>query len=204
MMGIELVLASNNAHKHTEFCRLFPRIRVLLPRDIGVSFEHEETGDTFFDNARGKALALFRAAGRPVIADDSGLCVHALGGAPGILSNRYGAGADGKLLEAGARNAYLLQKLEGEKDRRAFFVCCLVLVLDEERFVAVQETVHGVITEEPRGKNGFGYDPVFFLPGSGMTMAEIPDAHKDEVSHRGRAAARISGCLLLDSLLLDS
>ncbi|HTP59587.1 MAG TPA: RdgB/HAM1 family non-canonical purine NTP pyrophosphatase [Spirochaetia bacterium] len=199
MMEIELVLASNNEHKHAEFCRLFPHARVLLPRDIGVTFDHEETGETFFDNARGKALALFRKAGRPVIADDSGLCVHALDGAPGITSNRYGAGADGKLLEAGVRNAYLLDNLKGERDRRAFFICCLVLVQDEERFVAVQETVHGVITEEPRGKNGFGYDPVFFLPDSGMTMAEIPDSRKDEVSHRGRAARRISGCLLLDT-----
>ncbi len=199
MMGIELVLASNNEHKHAEFCRLFPNARVLLPRDIGISFDHEETGETFFDNARGKALALFRKAGRPVIADDSGLCVHALGGAPGIMSNRYGAGPDGKLLETPKRNAYLLEKLKGEKDRRAFFICCLVLVQDGERFVAVQETVHGVITEEPRGKNGFGYDPLFFLPESGMTMAELPDAQKDEVSHRGRAARRIGGCLLLDS-----
>jgi len=199
MMDVELVLASNNEHKHAEFCRLFPRARVLLPRDIGVSFDFEETGGTFFENARGKALALFQRAGRPVIADDSGLCVHALGGAPGIMSNRYGAGADGKPLETGRRNAYLLENLRGEKDRRAYFICCLVLVQDQERFVAVQETVHGFITDEPRGKNGFGYDPLFFLPDSGMTMAELPDAKKDEVSHRGRAARRIGGCLLLDS-----
>jgi XTP/dITP diphosphohydrolase len=199
MMGFELVLASNNDHKHAEFCRLFPDVHVLLPRDIGVSFDFEETGSTFFDNARGKALALFRKAGRPVIADDSGLCVHALDGAPGIMSNRFGAGPDGKVLETGRRNAYLLSRLAGEKDRGAFFVCCLVLVHDEERFAAVQETVHGVITEEPRGKNGFGYDPLFFLPEAGMTMAELPDARKDQVSHRGRAARRLGACLLLDS-----
>ncbi len=199
MMGIELVLASNNDHKHAEFRRLFPDARVLAPREIGISFDFEETGSTFFDNARGKALALFRKAGRPVIADDSGLCVQALGGNPGIMSNRFGAGPDGKPLETGKRNAYLLEKLAGKTERRAFFVCCLVLVLDEERFAAVQETVHGFITEEPRGKNGFGYDPLFFLPEDGMTMAELPDARKDQVSHRGRAARRLGNCLLLDS-----
>ncbi|HUI69282.1 MAG TPA: RdgB/HAM1 family non-canonical purine NTP pyrophosphatase [Spirochaetia bacterium] len=199
MMAIELVLASNNEHKHSEFCRLFPKARILLPRELGVAFDFEETGATFFDNARGKALALFRKAGRPVIADDSGLCVRALGGAPGVMSNRFGAGPDGRLLETAKRNAFLLEKLTGTKDRDAFFVCCLVLVLDEDRFVAVQETVHGVITEEPRGRNGFGYDPLFLLPSLGMTLAELSDERKDDVSHRGRAARRLGGCLLLDS-----
>ena len=199
MMGIELVLASNNDHKHAEFCRLFPDTLVLLPRDVGIAFDFEETGKTFFDNARGKALALFRKAGRPVIADDSGLCVHALGGAPGIMSNRFGAAADGTVLETGKRNAFLLEKLAGVADRRAFFVCCLVLVQDEERFTSVQETVHGVITKEPRGRNGFGYDPLFLLPSLGMTMAELPHDRKDELSHRGRAARRLGACLSLDS-----
>ncbi|MGO9412381.1 MAG: RdgB/HAM1 family non-canonical purine NTP pyrophosphatase [Spirochaetia bacterium] len=199
MMSIELVLASNNDHKHAEFRRLFPDVTVLSPRDVGVTFDFEETGNTFFDNARGKALALFRRAGRAVIADDSGLCVQALGGAPGIMSNRYGAAADGTVLETGKRNAFLLEKLAGIADRRAFFVCCLVLVQDEERFTSVQETVHGVITEEPRGRNGFGYDPLFLLPSLGMTMAELPDAQKDELSHRGRAARRLGACLSLDS-----
>jgi XTP/dITP diphosphohydrolase len=199
MMAIELLLASNNEHKHAEFCRLFPKARVLLPRDIGVCFDFEENGGTFFDNARGKALELFRKAGRPVIADDSGLCVHALGGAPGIKSNRYGAGQDGKVLETTKRNAYLLEKLRGSTDRSAFFVCCLVLVRDGERFTAVQETVHGFITEEPRGRNGFGYDPLFFLPQLGMTMAELPDIRKDEVSHRGRAARMMGAVISLDT-----
>lgn len=199
MMAIDLVLASNNEHKHAEFCRLFPKTRILLPQDVGVSFHFDETGETFFDNARGKARELFRKAGRPVIADDSGLCVRALGGAPGVMSNRFGASPDGKLLETERRNAFLLEKLRGATDRDAFFVCCLVLVLDEDRFLAVQETVHGVITKEPRGRNGFGYDPLFLLPALGLTLAELPDERKDDVSHRGRAARRLDGCLLLDS-----
>ena len=198
-MSFELVLASNNEHKFAELSRLFPGVRVLLPREIGVTFDFEENGSTFFENARGKAVALFRQTGRPVIADDSGLCVRALGGEPGILSNRYGAGPHGKSLEAVTRNEYLLKKLAGARDRAAFFVCCLVLQSDEDRFVVVQETVHGTITEEPRGTNGFGYDPVFLLPKLGRTLAELPDKQKDDVSHRGRAARRLAAFLSAES-----
>jgi len=199
MMSIELVLASNNEHKFAEFSRLFPGVRILLPRDIGVAFDFEENGSTFLENARGKALALFRQAGRPALADDSGLCVRALGGEPGILSNRYGAGPDGRSLETAKRNEFLLKKLAGVTARAAFFVCCLVLQSDEDRFVVVQETVNGTIAQEPRGKNGFGYDPLFLLPGLGRTLAELPDEQKDGVSHRGRAARRLAASLLVDS-----
>ncbi|MGA2762340.1 MAG: RdgB/HAM1 family non-canonical purine NTP pyrophosphatase [Spirochaetia bacterium] len=195
-MGIELVLASNNEHKHAEFSRLLPGARVLLPRDLGVSFDFEENGKTFFDNARGKAMELFARTARPVLADDSGLCVRALGGEPGVHSNRYGAGPDGRSLETGKRNSLLLEKLRGVADRAAWFVCCLVLVLEEDRFVVIQETVHGIITEEPRGNNGFGYDPLFLVPDQGKTLAELADAKKDEVSHRGRAARRLAACLI--------
>ena len=187
----ELLLASNNAHKHQEFLRLFPQAAVRIPRDIGVEFAFEEDGETFLENAFGKAMALFHAAKRPVIADDSGLCVPALGGQPGVFSSRYGAGADGVLLEAPRRNAYLLDRMEGMQDRAAYFVCCLVLVLEESRFLVVQETVEGEIAESPRGANGFGYDPLFLLPDRGLTMAELSEEEKDLVSHRGRAARRI-------------
>ncbi len=203
MMGFELVLASNNEHKAAEFSRLFPSVRLLLPRDLGVTLDFEENGATFFENARGKAFSLFAQVGKPVLADDSGLCVHALGGKPGVLSNRYGAGPDGKTLETARRNAYLLDKLTGLSDRAAFFVCCLVLVQEEDRFVVVQETVHGTITDEPRGKNGFGYDPLFLLPRLGRTLAELSDEQKDAVSHRGRAARRLRASLSVD-LSVDS
>jgi XTP/dITP diphosphohydrolase len=186
----ELLLASNNDHKHAEFVRLFPGVRIVRPRDIGVDFDFAEDGASFLDNALGKARALHGIARRPVIGDDSGLCVAALGGEPGVHSSRYGWDGARKL-ETAERNALLLTRLAGVADRRAFFVCCLVLVLDAERFVAVQETVHGRIAATPRGANGFGYDPLFELADRGLTIAELSDAEKDLVSHRGRAARHL-------------
>jgi XTP/dITP diphosphohydrolase len=186
----ELLLASNNDHKHAELVRLFPGVAIVRPRDIGVDFDFAEDGASFLENALGKARALQGIARRPVIGDDSGLCVAALDGEPGVRSSRYGSDGARKL-ETPERNALLLSRLAGVEDRRAFFVCCLVLVVDGDRFVAVQETVHGEIALSPRGRNGFGYDPLFLLPGRGLTIAELPDAEKDLVSHRGRAARRM-------------
>ena len=187
----ELLLASNNEHKRREFTRLFPGVKILEPRDVGIDFDFPEDGASFLANAHGKAAALHGLAGRPVIADDSGLCVDALGGEPGIHSARYGSAPGDRPLEAPRRNRYLLERMSGMKERAAHFVCCLVLFLGGDRFVAAQETVSGVITHEPRGTNGFGYDPLFLLPGLGQTMAEISDMEKDRLSHRGRAARRI-------------
>jgi XTP/dITP diphosphohydrolase len=193
--GRELLLASNNSHKHDEFARLLPGFRIVLPKDLGLGFDFEESGKTFLDNALGKALDLYRAAGRPVIADDSGLCVPALGGEPGVYSARYGSQPGGPVLDAPSRNQYLLSRMRGLADRRAHFVCCLALVLDESRFFVVQETVHGLIAEAPRGTHGFGYDPLFLIPERGLTIAELPDDEKDAVSHRGRAARRLLAVL---------
>ena len=194
-MYTELLLASNNTHKHQEFLRLFPGVRILVPRELGIDFSFEEDGETFLENAFGKATALYSIAKRPVIADDSGLCVRALGGQPGVLSSRFGSGAGGALLDAPRRNAYLLDRMEGIQDRDAYFVCCLVCVLEEGRFLAAQETVHGEIAEAPRGDNGFGYDPLFLLGQRGKTIAELPDEEKDGISHRGRASRRIIAVL---------
>ena len=190
-MERELVLASNNGHKLAEFARLFPNHTIRRPADLGIDFVFPEDGESFLENAFGKALALYHAAKRPVIADDSGLCVAALGGEPGVYSSRYGAGVDGALLDSSKRNAYLLDRMEGIEDRAAFFVCCMVLVVEENRFFIAQETVHGTIAESPRGDKGFGYDPLFLVPDRGMTIAELPDEEKDAISHRGRAARRI-------------
>jgi XTP/dITP diphosphohydrolase len=195
MMVMELLLASNNDHKRRELERLLPGVVVRSPRDVGAALDFEENGGTFLENARGKAAALFRTTHLPVIADDSGLCVTALGGQPGIYSNRYGVPRGTQPLEAPERNAYLLRRMAGVEDRAAFFVCCLVLVLGEERFFAAQETVDGVIADAPRGRNGFGYDPLFLFPSRGLTMAELSDAEKDAVSHRGRAARRMLALL---------
>ena len=191
----ELLLASNNPHKHAEFTRLFPGFRIVLPADLGLAFEFEENGRSFLENSLGKALALYGRAGRPVVADDSGLCVAGLGGEPGIYSSRYGSTPEGGLLGAAERNRYLLWRMQGMTDRRAFFVCCMALVAGPERIFTAQETVHGVIATEPRGTGGFGYDPLFVLPDRGLSIAELPDEQKDEVSHRGRAARRLLAIL---------
>jgi XTP/dITP diphosphohydrolase len=195
MMIEEILLASNNEHKHREFLRLFPGVRILVPRDVGIELDFEENGETFQANAFGKAMALYRTAKRAVIADDSGLCVDALGGGPGVFSNRYGSGPDGVPLDTPRRNLLLLEKMRGAVNRRAFFVCCIVLVLEELRFFIAQETVAGDIAPAPRGNGGFGYDPLFALPGRGLTMAEVSDREKDDISHRGRAARRILALL---------
>jgi XTP/dITP diphosphohydrolase len=199
MMVKEILLATNNEHKRQEFQRLFPGMSLLMPRDVGLTFDFEESGETFLSNAQGKAMALYAAAHRPVLADDSGLCVAALRGAPGIYSARYGSRQGEAPLEAPRRNAYLLEQMRGIENRAAYFVCCLSLVLDADRFVVAQETVHGTIVDAPRGVNGFGYDPLFFLPERGVTMAELPEPAKDSVSHRGRAARRILAFLHSDS-----
>jgi XTP/dITP diphosphohydrolase len=198
MIYTEILLASNNEHKHREFTRLFPGLRVLTPGDLGIGFEFEENGQTFLDNAFGKARALRSACARlqlPVMADDSGLCVRALDGQPGIFSSRYGSSDGGAPLAAPRRNAHLLERMQGIGDRAAYFVCCLVVAMDEARFIIVQETVHGTIADAPRGAHGFGYDPLFLVSGRGMTMAELADEEKDVISHRGKAARRMRAAL---------
>ena len=191
----ELLLASNNEHKSLEFARLFRGVTIRLPGDVGIHFDFAENGGTFLSNAQGKAAALYLRAQRPVIADDSGLCVPALGGEPGIFSARYGSAPGSAPLDAALRNERLLERMAGGTGRDAYFVCCLVLVLTDARFYAVQETVPGVIAHAPRGTNGFGYDPLFILPRLGKTMAELSDEEKDWISHRGRAARRIMALL---------
>ena len=191
----ELLLASNNDHKHAEFVRLFPGVRIVRPREIGVDFDHPEDGDDLSrERARqGPGAVRDRAPAR----DRRRL---------GALRRRPRRGAGGALRalrvgrrrgswRAAERNALLLARLAGAADRRAYFVCCLVLVIDGDRFVVVQETVHGEIAGAPRGANGFGYDPLFLLPDRGLTIAELPDAEKDLVSHRGRAARRLRAML---------
>jgi len=192
---MEILVASNNDHKHREFARLFPDLEIRIPRERGIAFDFPEDGATFLANAQGKAAALYRLAHRPVIADDSGLCVLSLGGQPGVFSARYGSAPGKPPLDATKRNQYLLERMNGVTDRGAYFVCCLVLMFSEERFFVAQETVSGLIAQEPRGTNGFGYDPLFFLPDRGRTMAELPDEDKDRISHRGRAARRILALL---------
>lgn len=191
-----LYIATNNAHKVKELAELFPGIPLRTPADAGIEFDHDETEDSFLGNSLGKARALFGLVKAPVLADDSGLCVDALGGAPGVRSARYGSPDDGRtVLSARDKNELLLREMEGRRDRTCRFVCAMTLMLSEHRFVTVQETCEGRLLESPRGAEGFGYDPVFFLPGEGLSMAELSLERKNRLSHRGRAAARILAVL---------
>ena len=192
------LLATNNKHKKLELQQILSSVELKTPEDIGVDFDCDETGTTFLENSMLKAQTLFDLTGKPVIADDSGLCVEGLDGGPGIYSARYGSPSGGPDLESPERNRFLLDNmkhLSGPEERKAFFVCCMTAIIDEYRVYTVQETMKGFIADEPYGKGGFGYDPVFFLPQYGKTVAELPDDEKNKISHRGRAAVKLAGLL---------
>ena len=189
---MELILASGNEHKRREIEAILGRIHIVTPKEMGVKFEYAETGDTFFANAFGKALHLNGIIGKPVIADDSGLVVRSLGGAPGVRSARFGDRADGHRLSDRDRYELLLKKLEGVHEREAAFICCMVVLASPDRFLVAQESCTGVITNRPQGEAGFGYDPVFRPTGFEVTMAELPAERKNQISHRGRALRSIS------------
>jgi XTP/dITP diphosphohydrolase len=186
-----LWLATGNPHKREELAAILPEHRLRIPAEGGIPFDPRETGESFLENALQKARALHRLTGEPAIADDSGLCVDALGGRPGIYSARYGAVPGGRNLEDRERNALLLRELGGEARRDARFVCAMVLLLSEDRFFAVQETLEGEILREERGAGGFGYDPLLFIPALGRSAAELSAAEKNLHSHRGKAGRAI-------------
>jgi len=193
-----LYVASNNAHKLDEIRSAMPRFDICSPRDAGIDFDFPEDADTFIGNSTGKALALWRLLKAPVLADDSGLCVDALSGRPGVLSARYGS-ADGTVpLASEERNALLLREMRGRTDRTCRFVCAMSLALSAYRVFVVQETCEGVLLEAPRGVGGFGYDPVVYLPALGRSVAELTPSEKNSVSHRGRAILRMTA--LVDTL----
>lgn len=186
-----IYMATNNRHKLGEMRSAMPGVRLLTPEDAGIDFDFPEDGDTFLENALGKAKALWALLGKPVLADDSGLCVDALGGRPGVLSARYGSLPGGAPLSSPERNGLLLEEMAGKPDRSCRFVCCLVLMVSPDRFFAVQETCEGELLLEPRGADGFGYDPIVFLPALGRSVAQLGMEEKNRVSHRGRAVARL-------------
>jgi XTP/dITP diphosphohydrolase len=187
-----LVLASSNPGKLREIAELLAPldIEVIPQARLGIG-EAEEPHDTFVENALAKARHASRASGLPALADDSGLCVDALGGAPGVHSAYY-AGREGGREERDARNnAKLLASLGAE--RKAHYRCVMVLVrsADDPEPLVAEGTWHGEIARAPRGTNGFGYDPLFLLPAQGLTAAQLAPDEKNRVSHRGRAAARL-------------
>lgn len=194
---MKIMLASANIHKKGELERLFPDDVFVLPE----SFDCDENGTTFIENSLIKARTLHAMyPDCAVMADDSGLMVDALPSELGIHTARYGSEAAGRMLSAEERNRLLLKNMEGipwEK-RTARFVSALVFLQGDYRCFIVEETVSGHIIDRELGANGFGYDPVFFVDGKGCTMAELSEDEKNKISHRGRAAARMS--LLLDSI----
>lgn len=195
--SVRLLLASRNPHKVTEVTRIFAEAGVeadLVGADAVADLpEVAETGDTFGQNALLKADAVAAAAGTPAIADDSGLCVDALNGMPGVLSARW-AGRHG---DDAANLTLLLEQLADVPDERrgAHFACAAALVLPGGVQRVVEGRVEGRLAREPRGTGGFGYDPIFVPDGYTRTTAELPAAEKDAVSHRGRAFRELAAAV---------
>lgn len=185
-MSKRLVLASNNAKKAAEMQALLAPlgIEVVAQATLGIS-EAEEPHATFVENALAKARHAAAASGLPAVADDSGLCVSALGGAPGVISARFA----GEPRSDARNNALLLEKLAGAADRSAYFYSAVVLVrhADDPRPLIADGEWHGTILEAARGEGGFGYDPLFWLPELGQTAAELDATLKNTLSHRGAA-----------------
>jgi len=190
-----LVLASGNPGKLGEFRQMLAPIGIeVVPQaELGIADADEPHG-TFVENALAKARHASGAAGLPAFADDSGICVSALGGAPGVQSARYaGNGESGRDSQDARNNAKLAAALKGASDRRAHYYCVIVLVrhvTDPEPLIA-EGRWHGEVIESPRGTGGFGYDPYFLVPHLGRTAAELMPDEKNAVSHRGQAMRRL-------------
>ena len=183
---MKVILASQNQHKLVELSAILSQLgfEIALESEYGLKVEVEETGTTFEENSLLKAEAVMRASGLPVLADDSGLMVDALDGAPGVYSARYGhKNSDAERID------YLLENLQGvpAERRTAKFVCVITCLWPDGRKIVARGECPGVILDAPRGQGGFGYDPVFYLPEFGKTYAELQPERKNAVSHRARA-----------------
>ncbi|MDV6344396.1 RdgB/HAM1 family non-canonical purine NTP pyrophosphatase [Nitrosomonas sp. Is37] len=195
----ELVIASNNSGKLREIQQLLaPLGIVVIPQsNLGVT-EIEEPYSTFVENALAKARHASRVTGLPALADDSGICVNVLGGAPGVFSARYA----GESRSDERNNQKLISILKNQPDRRAYYYCIIVLVrhADDPQPIIADGSWHGEIMLEPRGEGGFGYDPYFFLPELNKTAAELPMEQKNLISHRGKALRKLSEFLAFTKL----
>ena len=206
---MKIYLATGNKNKKREMSQILSQHQIVTPSDEGIDFSPVENGTTFYENSIIKAKALYEIVHCPVIADDSGICVDALGGIPGIYSARY-AGPDfpkgkpdGSKISQEDQNRFLIQQLndriaQGNLDsshftngpRSAHYTCAMVLYMGNDRVYAIQDTMEGAIVnsiEDAKGSGGFGYDPIFFLPDLGVTSAELSAAEKNKISHRGKA-----------------
>ena len=184
---MKLVLASKNQKKLVEMRDILSHmgVEVCLQSDVGVDVDVEETGTTFEENSLLKARAVMEASGLPAIADDSGLCVDALNGAPGVYSARYG----GPELDDTGRYRLLLENLRGQTPRTAKFVSVITCCFPNGDVITARGECPGTIAFAPMGEGGFGYDPVFFIPGLKKTFAQLSAQEKNAISHRGRALA---------------
>ena len=186
---MKLIIASNNAHKLTEMKAILAPFfdDVQSMREAGIEHETVEDGETFMENAVKKARELAEISGCCAIADDSGLCVDALDGGPGVYSARYsGVHGDDK-----ANNRKLLKELDGTNDRGAHYTCAIALVWPDGRLLTAEDYLYGEIAHDERGSNGFGYDPLFLLPEQGLRTAEISPEEKNRISHRGKALRQL-------------
>ena len=197
MYDLKIYFASSNDHKKQEMMRLLNGVNITLPKEEAIAFDPVEDGNSFIENALIKAKDLYKKVNAPVLADDSGLVVDALDGRPGIHTSRYGD-VDGKKLIQSEKNAKLLGEMEGKENRRARFVCALVLMVSNEKIYIIQETVEGYIAHSIRGEHGFGYEPLFLVEETGKRAAELSDSEKDKYSHRGRAVRKMN--LIIEKL----
>ena len=182
---MKFILASQNQHKLEEMQNILSAHgeEVVLQSELGLHVEVEETGATFAENAMLKAKAVMAASGLPAIADDSGVCVDALSGAPGVYSARYG----GPELDDVGRYRLLLENMRGARDRTAHFTSAIACAFPNGDTIEAEGICPGMIAYAPQGDGGFGYDPVFFLPQLRKTYAQLTPEEKAAVSHRGKA-----------------
>ena len=182
---MKLVLATQNPKKLKEMNEILSHlgVEVVSEAELGVRIEVEETGETFTDNARLKATAVMQATGLPAVADDSGLCVDALNGGPGVYSARFG----GEGLDDKGRYTLLLQNLRGQITRAAHFTCSIACAFPNGDTITAEGQAPGTIAFAPMGEGGFGYDPVFFVTDKAKTFAQLTQEEKAEISHRGKA-----------------
>ena len=184
---MKFVLATHNPGKLKEMGAILARfgVEVVSPRDLGITVDVEETGTTFAENAMLKAKAICAAAKLPAIADDSGLCVDALNGGPGVYSARYG----GEGLDDKGRYMLLLNSMRGQPTRAAHFACAIACAFPNGDELTAEGRCDGTIAFAPMGEGGFGYDPVFFVPELKKTFGQLTAEEKSAISHRGRALA---------------
>ena len=186
----KLVLASGNEHKILEISQMLPEFEVVGYKQFGYDFEIEENGETFYENALIKAKTVSEKLNLPALADDSGICVDALNGAPGIYSARYAGDGDDK-----HNNQLLLKNMENQTDRKAKFVCCMVFYKPDGTIITATGETHGKILHEEQGENGFGYDPLFFSDDLNKCLGVATAEEKNTISHRYRAISALKSKL---------